>query len=179
MNNLIDIIKSRKAMDLLDFLIENQDQEFYQSELVKKVKISKNTLSKWVTNLLKNNIVSVRSMGKTKCYKLRKTHPILKQIKILLALAKIGDVVKLFGSGVEVYLYGSVARGEDDQVSDVDILVIGEIEKKELIDLVEKIQIKLKRDVKPLVLTPLEYSILARKDKALYENIERSKIRLV
>lgn len=179
MTNLIDIIKSRKAIELLEYLIENQEQEFYQGELTKKVGISKNTLSKWLNNLLKNRVINIIIRGRTKCYKLRKTHPILKQLKILLATVKIWDIVKGLKGKVEVYLYGSMARGEDDQASDVDILVLGDIKKKELLSLVEKMERKLRRAIKPLVLTPLEYSMLARKDRTLYDNIERSKIRLV
>jgi predicted nucleotidyltransferase len=79
----------------------------------------------------------------------------------------------------KVYLYGSVALGEDDQASDVDILIVGRLEKEEILELVEKMREKLRKEVKLHVLTPLEYSLLARRDKPFYESIEDSKIRIV
>jgi predicted nucleotidyltransferase len=179
MKNLIDIIKSKKAIELLEYLVEHQDEEFHHNQLAKRIKISKNTLSKWLNHLLENDILAASSRGKLKLYKLRKDHPVFKQFKILLTLTKLWDACKKLKRRVEIYLYGSVALGQDDQASDVDILILGKIENEELLQLVEKMRKSLGREVKPLVLTPLEYSVLARKDRALYESIEESKIRVI
>jgi hypothetical protein len=45
--------------------------------------------------------------------------------------------------------------------------------------MVENAKGALKKEVNPLTLTPLEYAELSRKDKVLYENIEKSKVRLL
>jgi predicted nucleotidyltransferase len=178
MIQVIDILKSKKAFEIIEFFIENQDKEFYQSEISRKLKMSRNTVLKWLSLLGKNNFLNERVSGKMKYFELSADNVVVKQIKILMNVAKLFDVFKHI-EGVEVYLYGSIAKGEEDRESDVDILILGKIENKELVKIVEKAKSALERETKPLVLTPLEYAELSRKDKTLYENIEKSKVRLL
>jgi predicted nucleotidyltransferase len=71
-------------------------------------------------------------------------------------------------------LYGSTARGENAEESDVDLLVVG----KRDAELERKIVSNLKK-AKIVFLTPMEYARLPRDDKAFYESVERDKIKLV
>jgi len=178
MVQMIDILKSKKAIDIIEYFIENQGTELYQSEISRKLKISRNTIFKWLKILSEKNLLKMRISGKAKYFKLNRDNVIVKQIKILINVAKLSEIFKDV-KGVEVYLYGSVAKGEDDKKSDIDLLIIGKMERKELIKVVESAGKILKREVKSLVLTPLEYAELSRKDKVLYENIEKNKIRLL
>ena len=78
--------------------------------------------------------------------------------------------------GAEVYLFGSAARGEDTTDSDYDVLVIGKIPKQVLHDHISRL--KSKRQVKPVVFTPLEWSAMRTKDPAFYERVEKDKVKL-
>jgi len=73
----------------------------------------------------------------------------------------------------EIYLYGSEARGEGLEDSDLDILVIGR--ERAVINKIEAID----KRVKVSFFTPLEWAKIARDDPAFYERVERDKIRLV
>ncbi|MEM2896821.1 MAG: nucleotidyltransferase domain-containing protein [Candidatus Bathyarchaeia archaeon] len=180
MFQIFDILKSRKAFEIIEFFIENQGEEFYQSEVSRKLRMSRNTVLKWLSVLSKKNFLNWRLSGKMKYFRLNAENVVVKQIKILMNVSKLFEVFKYTRSeGVEIYLYGSMARGEEDRESDADILIIGKIERKELIKMIEKARNTLKREVKPLVLTPLEYAELSRKDRILFENIERGKVRLL
>jgi len=181
MAQINDILRSRKAIDITEFFVENQSAELYQLEVSKRLKISRNTALKWLGVLTRNGILNARKSGKMIYFKLNTDNVVVKQMKILLSVSKLSDVLKAAKGveGVEVYLYGSVARGEDDMKSDIDLLFVGKIEKKELIGIVERARGAMKRDVRPLVLTPLDYANLSRKDKVFYENIEKNKVRLL
>jgi len=178
MVQIIDILKSKKPFEIIEFFIENQDKEVYQSEIARKLKISRNTALKWLSILNKNNFINEKTRGKMKYFWLNKDNVVVKQIKILVNVSKLFSVLKSLDGNLEIYLYGSVARGEDDERSDVDLLIVGKIEKDKLVKIVEDAKETMKREIKPLVLTPLEYTELSRKDKILYENIEKSKIKL-
>lgn len=180
MLKVIDIFKTEKAMKVLEFFLANPETEFYQTEIAKKLKISRVTLLKWLRLLTKNELLESEVKGKSKYYRLNKDNPIVKQMKVLLTISKLYESVKpLKGENIEVYLYGSCARGEDTEKSDVDILILGKLERKKLVDLVEDMRKTMGREVKPVIFNPLEYSSLARKDRIFYENIEGSKIRLL
>lgn len=180
MAQIIDILKSRKAFEIIEFFIENQDKEVYQSEVSRRLKISRNTALKWLSVLSKNNFLNERTSGKMKYFGLNKDNIVIKQIKILINVTKLFETLRPVEDGnLEIYLYGSVARGDDDKKSDVDLLIVGKIERERLVKMVENAKGALKKEVKPLTLTPLEYAELSRKDKVLYENIEKSKVRLL
>ena len=175
-----DILKMKKAIEVLEFFLEHPETEFYQTEIANKLKISRVTLLKWLDLLTKNGLLELKTRGKSKYYKLNKDNPVVKQIKVLLTISKLyGPVKNLKEENVEVYLYGSCAKGEDVEESDVDILIVGKLEKGKLIQLVEDMKKIMKREVKPVVFNPLEYSNLVRKDRIFYENVEKNKIRLL
>lgn len=179
MIQVIDILKSRKAFEIIEFFIENQDKEIYQSEISRKLRISRNTAFKWLGLLTKNSLLNERISGRMKFFWLNKDNVVVKQTKILTSVAKLSDVLRFVEEGLEIYLYGSAAKGEEDKESDVDLLIIGRIEREKLVKIVEDARHAMRREIRPLVLTPLEYAELSRRDKVLYENIEKSKVRLL
>jgi predicted nucleotidyltransferase len=76
------------------------------------------------------------------------------------------------------YHDGSGARGEDSENSDIDILVIGQIDDATRTNIKETIMKKMRKEINFVVYSRVQYSDLYRGDKAFYENIERDKIRL-
>ncbi len=173
------IIKSRKAMEILEFLLNNEGER-NQANLIKSIKISKTTAIKWLGILDRKGFMISEVKGKSKFFILDYNNPVIKQLKILLTVMRLYGVFSEFkNEGMEVYLYGSAARGEDTKNSDIDILILGKIENKKLVKLAEIASDNLKKEVKPLVLNPIEYSNLIRKDRIFYENIEKNKIKIL
>ncbi len=178
MIKIVEILKARKCVELLEFFLEKPETELYQTQIVKNVNISKATVLKWLGVLASYDLLKTRTEGRLKRYKLNLDNPIAKQLKILIMVSKLYSIA-LTLKGVEAYLYGSAARGEDTEKSDIDILIIGKIERKKLVEFAEIAKKIMKREVKPIILTPLEYSNLIRKDRIFYDNVEKSKIRLI
>ena len=79
---------------------------------------------------------------------------------------------------IQIFLYGSAARGEDIENSDIDLLVIGKINKERLIPEIKKISNNIGREIKIIIFNTLEWSQLVRKDAPFYERVEKDKIRL-
>jgi len=80
---------------------------------------------------------------------------------------------------LEIYLYGSASRGEDTEKSDIDILIIGKTKRSEIVDFIENISKNIKKRISFTVFSPVEWSMMRKKDKAYYERIEKDKIRLI
>ncbi len=110
-------------------------------------------------------------------YKLNTESPIVKQFKILLNITKIFPLIAKV-KGVQIYLYGSMARGEDLEDSDIDLLIIGKTS-EDILTTIRKIESELGKRVKASFYSEVEWSKMARKDPAFYERVEKDKIRLV
>ena len=111
-----------------------------------------------------------RNIGRTNLYKLNRGSPVAKQIKILNTVSNL--VSRIPRVNGDVYLFCSAARGEDDEKSDIDVLIIGS--DSSVINTLGKIN----RRIKVTFFTSLKWSKMAREDSAFYERVEKDKIKL-
>jgi len=167
---------SRKNNSLLiEYFLNNPTIETYPQELEKKLKMSRQSMFKALEAVLAAGLIEVKEVGRTRQYKLRRNDLTVKQLKILSTIDSIMRIMdKLKDSGAEVYLFGSAARGEDTEKSDIDLLILSDKPKNEMIG-----RFAQEEKIRPLYFSFLEYSALARKDKPFYERIEKDKIRLI
>ena len=180
MSELIDIIGSKHCVHLLRLLIDRSGEELYQGEIIKDSGLSPNTGMKWLKFLASHGVLTEKWKGGLKIYSLVTSHPVVKQLKILINVASLYEIVKDFaGEGLEIYLFGSVARGEDTKESDIDLLIIGGIDNITLVEFTDKIHVALEKKVNPVVKNPFEYSQMYRTDKVFNKNVERDRIRLI
>lgn len=180
MFKFLDLFSSKAGIQLLKIFIGSPDHEFYQNEVIKESRLAPNTAIKWLKTLASYGLLNKSWKGGLKIYTLNKESPVVRQMKILLNVAAINDTVKSFaGQDFELYLFGSAARGEDDRQSDIDILILGKVDDRTVVQVVESIKNALDREVNPVVKDPLEYSQLARTDRVFYENLQRDRIRIL
>jgi predicted nucleotidyltransferase len=160
---------------LLEYFLKNPTTPIYAGELEKKLKMSRQSMFHALGAVLDAGLLEVREIGRVRQYTVAKDNPVVKQLKILLSVNYLIPLLeKIKNSGVEVYLFGSAARGEDTEKSDTDILIVGDKQKNDVIGMLSE-----KEKLKPVYFTHLEYSAMARKDKPFYERIEKDKIRLI
>ncbi len=177
MFQLNEIFGKRVPMKIFSFFSENPSLEFSETEVRKKLKLSRGSTNKWLNLLSKHKILSVQVKGRMNLYKLNIESPIVKQFRILLNISKIFPLLSEV-KNVQIYLYGSVARGEDLEDSDIDLLIIGK-KSEEILTAIRKIESSLGKRVKASFYSELEWSQIARKDPAFYERVEKDKIRLI
>jgi predicted nucleotidyltransferase len=176
MSQLFELLTKKTAMKILEFFMDNPSKEFYDSEIRKKLKIAKASSIKWLRVMTEYEYISKRTSGRMILYRLKTDNVLMKELKRLKLISFLIPEFKKMNE-VEVYLYGSGARGEDREESDIDFLVIGK--RPELIELIGNIEKKLNRRVKISSFSHLEWSKMSRKDLAFYERVEKDKVRLV
>jgi predicted nucleotidyltransferase len=179
MTQLSDFVGSKNCVRLLKYFIQKPQLETYQAEIVKETGISPNTTKKWLDLLVKNGLLEETKKGGLVLYSLTKGNPVVKYFKILVNVADAYEVVRTYPmESAEVYLFGSTARGEDNENSDVDLLVIGQIGANVQAGLKKSLMKKMGREANLVVYSRAQYSDLYRKDKAFYVSIETDKIKL-
>ena len=169
------LLGNKELMKIIDFFISNPNQEFSQTETRKEIKISKTTLIKWITELKKLNFIILRKIGPSNLYKLNKDNSVVKQIKVLKTLFQLEPLKQI---NAEIYVYGSAARGEDIKDSDIDLLIIGRLNRKDVIEEIDKLSKKINKRISFKIFDRKEWSLISRKDKAFYERVEKDKIRI-
>lgn len=165
---------------MLSILLFKPSIEAHQAELVSASGLSRMTVARLLKTFEKHNLLKVSKKGDLKLYSTVEGDPIIKQLKIFINVTEIRTRIKGFaGKGMEVYLFGSAARGEDTRESDIDLLIITDKKKDIIFKALGKLRYALNREVNPIIYTPMEYSKLPVTDMAFYEGFERDKIRLI
>jgi predicted nucleotidyltransferase len=142
--------------------------------------LSKITVMKLLSLFTSEGILKESRKGNLKLFSLVEEHPVVKQLKVLINVSELSEILKDFtGKGFEAYLFGSAARGDDMESSDIDMLIIGKISNDSLADITTRITKAMNRDVNPIIKTPYEYSKLYKTDRAFFENLERDRIKLI
>lgn len=166
-------------MRIIDYFIKNPSKEVSQTEIRHSTKMAKATLINNLAKLERKSIVIVKSIGRLKLYKLNNDNMVAKQLKIIQTLCRLEELTSfLRNKNVKVFLYGSAARGDDVEDSDIDIIVIGKLRPEEIISETRKFSEILGKDIRIKVFSPLQMAELSRKDKPFYERFEKDKIEL-
>jgi predicted nucleotidyltransferase len=171
----IELLKRWNTSALLDYFLQHPTKKIHAGLLDKELKIYRKGILDGLRELLQAGMLEMEEVGRTKQYSLVRSNPIICQLKILLTLDKILPLLeKLKGTGIEAYLYGSCARGEDTEESDIDLLLVGNLNRADVLGKLGKLD-----KLAPVYFTFLEYSSFSRKDKAFYERVEKDRIRLM
>ncbi len=179
MVQLIELLAEKNLVRLLVFSLQHPTTELSQVEIRKRVKMARTTLIKWLAYFVKQDIILLKKVGPTNLYSLNREDSFVKQLKILQNLSLLINLKKTLSKhNVKLYLYGSAARGEDTENSDLDILVIGRVKKEEIIGEINKLSAGINRKISSVIFSDLQWSEMARKDKAFYERVEKDKVEL-
>jgi len=170
-----DIFGNTKRAKILLLFLESPSARLTQKQVLLKTKISKATGVKHLKSLVKQGLLKLERLGQANIYSLNTETSMVKQLKILNTLSNLQRHSIKKG---ETYLFGSAARGEDDEHSDIDLLVISKLKREELLGETEKLSKKTGKHINLLLLNPREWDELGRKDPALHERIEKDRIRL-
>ncbi|MBU2638088.1 MAG: nucleotidyltransferase domain-containing protein [Nanoarchaeota archaeon] len=179
MVQLIELIGNKKLASLLVFFLRHPTMKAHQQDIKKEVKIAKATLIKWLNMLAKQGLIGFAQYGRTKIYSLKRENAIIKRLKMLDNLFLVSGVKTIAEKhDSAAYLFGSAARGEDAEDSDIDILLIGKVNREDIIRDINRISEKIKRNINIQIFSPLEWAQMANKDKAFYERVEKDKAEL-
>lgn len=163
----------KSKVKILRLLINNDEREYCFDDIVKSTGMSHGTVHPSLNELLETRMIIQRKAGRSNLYKINKNHTLFNKIKELIDMEKnsLLDIAKEFTSNLPknnisaIVLFGSVARGEFTEKSDIDILVVynDEKAKKQVRNLVDKILDIRDIHIVPIFLTQKEIEERIRK----------------
>lgn len=160
-----DALFTKTQQKLLALFFGQSDKSFYLNEVVRLADMGRGTISRELNKLTDAGILVVSKQGNQNHYQANKMLPIFNELK--------GIVKKTFGvAGVlqtalspilsqlsRAFVYGSVAKGEDNASSDVDVMLVGDdLSYSEIMQLLEVAEVQLGRSVNPTIYSLTEFS---------------------
>jgi len=177
MVQLNELMGNRKLWDVFQLLLNNPSTTFTYTQLRQKTKLAKATLTKWLLFLVHFELVNLQTLGRNKLYQVNAKHSLVHQFKKLNTLIQLEPLTKYFHKkSLSVYMFGSAARGEDTEESDIDLLILGKIYKEEVMGEVQRTSKKIRKKISLQIFSLQQWAEAAQKDKTFYERVEKDKV---
>jgi len=153
---------SRTRVLLLAKMIMNANKSFYIRELSKDLGLTFSVVYKEIENLRKLGLVAEERMGRLRLFRINKESVIYDDLRrLFLKTTALGQLLKSSLPNIEkakyVLIYGSFARGEELESSDIDLLIVGDINEEELIEGIRTIEKELNREINYTLLSNREF----------------------
>ena len=171
--NMELIFSTKERIKILKEVIFKTDS-ISVNKIAAKLKLSKGLISKYFDILTKGHI-----LRKSKAGIFVSDRPITKSIKILLNITDINiNFFKKYPFVKSVGLYGSCAKGENTQESDIDVWIrVGNAKEEELASLTSQLKKKMNR-IKITLLTDKKIDRMKKEDELFYHALAFGSITL-
>ena len=182
MVNFLQLTKSRLRQKMLVYYFTNPAKRLYLRQAASILKEDPGNLSKEFSRLEKEGVFIAENQGNQKYFYLNRQYSLYDELKSIL-FKTIGIEGRLKGiiektKGVQLsFIYGSYAANKENASSDVDLLIVGEVEEDELLKEIESAERVLGREINYNVYPPKEFrEKLKRKDNFVANILKRPKI---
>lgn len=161
---LDSLITSKTRIKLLLKFFSNVNSTAYLRALADEFKESTNSVRLELNSMTKAGLLESKENGRTIEYKANKQHPLFPELNQLV-LKHFGlyniveNVVKRLGNVKMAFITGAYANGIDSGI--IDLILVGDIDKHALEVMLIRVEKKIKRKVRPLVLSDKEFSDLS------------------
>ncbi|MCK5283159.1 MAG: nucleotidyltransferase domain-containing protein [Nanoarchaeota archaeon] len=172
------LFTSKSRIKILSLLMFNQDKEYHLREIARLVDVSPKYVGKELEKLLKISIVNKYKRGNMSIYSINRDNIILDELKkIFLKTDYLGEMIRkeLQDKVAYAFIYGSFAKGEENENSDIDLFIVGSIGEDELIKIVQKLEKTTNREINYVVWNMGTFNQRA-KSHHLLKTIKKSKI---
>ncbi|HID60626.1 MAG TPA: ArsR family transcriptional regulator [Hadesarchaea archaeon] len=182
---LESIIGSKTRVKILALFLLNLDRRFYVRELARKTGGNINSVRRELQKLESIGLLKSERAGNLKYFTTNKKMPIYEELKsMFLKTEGLGKIMKEnlseLGEVKLAFVYGSFARGEEQLKSDIDLMIVGEVDEKRLVPMIRKLEERLSREINYTLFSSMEFkSRVKKKDPFLSDVLRGKKIKLV
>jgi len=172
------LFTSKTRVKILNLLLFNQDKEYHLRGIARIIEVSPIYVSKELENLLKLNLVTKANKGNLTLYSVNKQSILLNELRqIFLKTDYLGELIRkeLEGKAKYAFIYGSFAKGEEAEASDIDLFVIGDMKEDDLIKVIQKLERTTNREINYILWSENTFKQRA-KNHHLLKTIKKDKI---
>ncbi|KKQ72184.1 MAG: polymerase beta domain-containing protein [Candidatus Peregrinibacteria bacterium GW2011_GWC2_39_14] len=171
---------------ILGTLFNNPEKAYYFREIGRMLDKPPGFFQKDIGNLVEDGILESYFQANSRFFKLNKKYPLYKELKSIV-FKTIGiegtlrSELKKLKNIKEAFIYGSFARGQEHKNSDIDLMIIGSPNQDQLMDLINKLEIKFGREVNYTLMSDEEFQKKFKKNlNSFLKNVlQQKRIKLI
>ena len=143
-------------------------ESFYLRQLARNIGIALGPVQREIRQLADAGLVKKKTLGKQTLYSANEDSPVFAEIKNLVAKT-VGmhdvliEALSPMRRKIDVaFVYGSVARASETERSDVDLMIVGNVDFGTVVERLADAQKALNREINPTVFSVREFASKAR-----------------
>ena len=149
---LLNLAHSTLKQKLLGYYFTNPEAKHYVRELAAYLNVDPTNLSKELRRLEKEGIFISEKRGLQKYFSINKNHALYEEFKSTVfktvgVQGSLREIVNQFSEIKIAFIYGSYAKRDEKSTSDVDLIVVGSPDKKQLTAEIRKLEDKIAREI--------------------------------
>lgn len=148
---------------LLGLLFMRPEQAFHSREIARFTGVPAGSAHRELKRMERAGLINSTRVGNQVRYQANRACPIFEELQsIVRKTSGLGDVLRdalaPLADRIEVaFVFGSVAKGEEGPKSDIDLMVIGEVEFAQVVAAMYPYHTRLGREVNPVVMTMADF----------------------
>jgi len=182
---LQELFTSKTRVKILTLFLSNPETRFYIREIARKTDENFNAVRRELQRLERIGLLESQTEGNMKYHLVNKKMPIYEELKSIFLKTEgvgkvIGENLAQLGKIKAAFIYGSFAKGEETLSSDIDMMIVGDVNEKKLIPLIRELEEKFSREINYVLFTSKEFqSKIKLKDPFITNVLKEEKIMLV
>jgi predicted nucleotidyltransferase len=185
-NLLADGLFGKTRQAVLAFLFSHTDRAFYTKQILDAVKIGSGAVQRELKNLTDAGIITREVQGRQVYYHANERCPIFDELKgVVRKTFGIADVIvkslePVKGKIRTAFIFGSIARGDEDKASDIDLMIVGTISFGDVVSHLAEAEENLRREINSVVYPTKEFKQKVKEDHHFVKTVlEGEKIFLI
>lgn len=150
--SVLNIKKSKLRQEILKLYFSFPEKKYYIRELEKILKKPASYIRHELINLEKSGLFISEFQGNQRYFGLNKKYPILNEVEKIVSKtigveAQLKNELKKIKNIQTAFIFGSFAKGDKDEFSDIDLMIIGNPDEDRLISVISKLESKISREI--------------------------------
>ena len=159
---------SKLRARLLGWLMTHPQERYFVRQLTAILHEDSTNVSRELARLASMGLLTCQQEGRQKYYQANRRCSVFEEMRgLAVKTIGLGDVLRaalepIAGRIRVAFLFGSFAKRQDTSDSDVDLLVVGEVDSAEMAKALRQARARLSREINVTVYPPREFSAKAK-----------------
>jgi predicted nucleotidyltransferase len=172
---MINFIENGKG-EILGLFFANPEKEYYLREIAKILNKEPSYYQRQLNDLVAQGVLRDERKGNMRFFKLNKNYHLFAELKSIISKTigiefKLKNMVSKLVGLEYAFLFGSIAKNEENRDSDVDLLLIGEIDQDILINEISEVEEEIGREISYHIFSRAEVEKNIKENNSFFVNI--------
>jgi len=143
---------TQNRAQLLKLFFTNPERSFYMQEIGRILSKKPGNFQRSINNMEQEGILISEYRANARYFKVNKKYPLYRELKniVFKTYGVAGSIVKILKemNNIEYsFIYGSYAKARENELSDIDLVIIGKPDEDKLIKEFDALEEQLKREI--------------------------------